>query len=168
MWPVNTPVAARTTVAPGMAFPQASRVVTVIVEVPLPAEIVFGLALTLDSVALNALGATVTATVCVMVVPLIVAEIVLVPATVELRVPVATPLALVALAGGVKVLLDPVAARTTIAPWMAFPKPSRAVTVIVEVPQLTGIVVGERARIKGCVKERRRTFPLRVHQRLPG
>ena len=24
------------------------------------------------------------------------------------------------------------------------------------------------ARIKGCVKERRRTFPLRVHQRLPG
>ena len=25
-----------------------------------------------------------------------------------------------------------------------------------------------RARIKGCVKERRRTFPLRVHQRLPG
>ena len=27
---------------------------------------------------------------------------------------------------------------------------------------------GLRARIKGCVKERRRTFPLRVHQRLPG
>ena len=27
---------------------------------------------------------------------------------------------------------------------------------------------GDGARIKGCVKERRRTFPLRVHQRLPG
>ena len=28
--------------------------------------------------------------------------------------------------------------------------------------------ISRGARIKGCVKERRRTFPLRVHQRLPG
>jgi hypothetical protein len=47
---------------------------------------------------------------------LIVAETVFVSATVEASVPVATPLALVVPTGCVRVLLDPVAARTTVAP----------------------------------------------------
>src|SRR6266550_4624410 len=86
------------------------------VEVPLPA--------TIGAVA-----------VCVIATELIVAETVFVPAAVEVRVPVATPLALVVAAGCVSVLpAVGVAARTTVAPSIGFPLASFAVTVTVELP----------------------------------
>src|SRR5437867_1708254 len=63
-------------------------------------------------------GALVTFTdaVCVMAVPLALAETVFAPATVELSVPVATPLASVGPLGWMSVLPLPVAASTTVAP----------------------------------------------------
>ena len=89
------PVVASTTVAPGIGFPNASFAVTVIVEVPLPAVIDVGAATTFDCAALTAPAVTVTAAVWVIATELIVAETVFAPATVELNVPVAPPLALV-------------------------------------------------------------------------
>src|SRR5256714_90626 len=81
-------------------------------------------------------GPTFTATVavCVTGTPLIAADTVFDSATVELRVPVATPLAFVVALGCVTVLPRPVALRTTVAPATALPRASRAVTVTVEVP----------------------------------
>ncbi len=137
------PVADRTTVAPLIRLPLASRAVTVIVDVPLPAVIEVGAAVTVDCEAETAGAVTVTVAVCVTATPLIVAETVLEPATVELRLPVATPLALVALAGCVSVLPEPVAASTTVAPLTGFPFASRAVTVIVDVPLPAAIEVGD-------------------------
>src|SRR6266542_2419663 len=78
-----------------------------------------------------------------MAVPLIVAETVLVSITVDLRVPVATPLALVGPLGWVSVLPLPVAESTTVAPLMGLPLASFAVTVIVAVPVPAVIEVGE-------------------------
>src|SRR5690348_7018667 len=83
-----------------------------------------------------------TLAVRVIGVPLMAAETVFVPPTVELKAPVVTPLALVVPEGCVSVLPVPVAARTTVAPWMGFKKASRAVTVIVDVPPLAAIEVG--------------------------
>ena len=53
------------------------------------------------------------------------------------------------------------------AKWLS-PLPNRS--PVGQPPASQGAHSGDsrRARIKGCVKERRRTFPLRVHQRLPG
>jgi hypothetical protein len=65
---------------------------------------------------------------------LIIAEIVLLSAAVELRLPVATPLAFVGPTGCVNVFPVPVAASTTDAPGIRLPNSSRPVTVIVEVP----------------------------------
>src|SRR2546425_161753 len=62
-----------------------------------------------------------------------VAETVLDSATVELSVPVATPLAFVVAAGCVSVFPVPVAASTTVAPSTGLPSASLAVTVIVDV-----------------------------------
>src|SRR5213596_386024 len=84
------PVAASTTVAPLIGLPLASFAVTVIVEVPDPAAIEVGAAVTVDCEAETGPGFTVTAAVWVMAVPFAVAETVLVPVTVELSVPVAT------------------------------------------------------------------------------
>jgi hypothetical protein len=89
------PVADSTTVAPLMGLPLASRAVTVIVDVPLPACIEVGDAVTLDCDAETDPAVTVTVAVCVIATPLIVAETVFEPATVELKLPVATPLAFV-------------------------------------------------------------------------
>ncbi len=88
---------------------------------------------------------TVTTTVAVWVAPtpLIVAVTVFDSATVELKVPVATPLTFVAAAGCVSVLPRPVAPSTTVAPWIGLSLASRAVTVIVEVP--VPAVIGEVA-----------------------
>ena len=72
MFPV--PVAARTTVTPWIRLLFASRAVTVIVLVEAPATIEPGAAVTLDVVADGAPGTTVSAAVCVMAVPPIVAE----------------------------------------------------------------------------------------------
>ena len=66
--------------------------------------------------------------------PFAVAETVFASATVELKVPVATPEALVGPDGCVRVFPFPVAAKTTVAPLTAFPLASFAVTVIVEEP----------------------------------
>jgi hypothetical protein len=93
------PVAARSTVAPATGLPWASRAVTVIVEVSVPAVIDVGAATTVDWAASTAPAVTVTAAVWVIATELIVAEIVFPSATAELSVPVATPLAFVVPAG---------------------------------------------------------------------
>ena len=90
---------------------------------------------------------TVTVAVWVMATPLIVADTVFEPATVELRLPVATPLPLVGPAGWVSVFPEPLAARTTVAPLTAFPFASLAVTVIVDVPLPAVIEVGEAVTV---------------------
>jgi hypothetical protein len=128
------PVAASTTVAPLIGFPWASCAVTVMVEVPLPTAIEIGAAATVDWLADTDPGATVTVAIWVIAVPLAVAETVLVSATVELSVPVATPAASVGPAGCVTVFPDPVTESTTVAPLIGLPLASVAVTVIVVVP----------------------------------
>src|SRR5207247_234059 len=84
------PVAASTTVAPGIGLPFASRAVTVIVELPLPAAI-GDVAPTVDCAADTGPAFTTTVAVCVMATPSIVAATVFDPAAVELRLPVTTP-----------------------------------------------------------------------------
>src|SRR5207249_2263527 len=130
---LSVPVAASTTVAPGIALPNPSLAVTVIVELPVPAAI-GDVAVTVGWVAGGAGGVTTTVALCVIATPSMVAETVFDSATTELSVPVATPLAFVTLPGWVRVFPVPVAARTTGAPAIAFPNPSFAVTVIVAVP----------------------------------
>src|SRR3989441_4409496 len=126
--------AAITTVAPWIGLPLASRAVTVIVDVPLPA-VIGDVALTVDCAADTAPAFTTTVAVCVMATELIVAETVFDSAVVELSVPVATPLASVVPTGCVSVLpVVGVATSTTLAPWIGLPFASRAVTVMVDVP----------------------------------
>src|SRR3989454_896428 len=96
------PVAASTTVAPGIGLPLASRAVTVIVEVPLPAAI-GDVALTVDWLADTAPAFTTTVAVCVIPTALIVADTVFAPAAVELKLPLATPPASVVPSGCVSV-----------------------------------------------------------------
>src|SRR3989449_1172060 len=95
-------VAASVTVAPWIGLPLASFAVTVMVEVPLPAAI-GEVAVTVDWAAETAPTFTTTVAVCVIATELIVAETVLDPAAVELRGPVATPLAFVVPMGCVRV-----------------------------------------------------------------
>jgi hypothetical protein len=63
-------------------------------------------------------------------------------ATVELSVPVATPLAFVGPLGCVSVFPEPVADNDTVTPGIALPLASRAVTVIVLTPPSALMVVG--------------------------
>src|SRR5206468_3741268 len=88
------PVADSTTVAPGIGLPFASRAVTVIVEVPVPAAI-GDVAVTVDWAADTVPAFTTTVAVCVIATELMVAEMVFEPAAVDDSVPVATPLAFV-------------------------------------------------------------------------
>jgi hypothetical protein len=125
------PVAASTTVAPATGLPEASRAVTVIVDVPLPA-VMGDVAVTVDSVPETAPAFTTTVAVWVMATALIVADTVFDSATVALKVPVATPLAFVTPTGCVSVFPAPVAANTTVAPAIGLPEASRAVTVTVD------------------------------------
>ena len=125
------PVAASTTVAPAIGLFKASRAVTVIVDVPLPA-VMGEVAVTADWAAETAPALTTTVAVWVMATALIVADTALDAATVELKVPVATPLAFVTPTGWVSVFPVPVAASTTVAPAMTLFEASRAVTVIVD------------------------------------
>src|SRR5438046_7846489 len=69
-----------------------------------------------------------------MAVPPIVAGPFFVPAPLELKVPVATPVASVGPAGCATVFPLPVAASTTVAPPIGLPLTSFAVTVMVDVP----------------------------------
>src|SRR5206468_640850 len=87
-------VAASITVAPSMGLPLASFAVTVIVELPLPA-VIGDVAVTVDCAAETVPGFTTTVAVCVTATPSIVADTVFDSATVELSVPVTTPLAFV-------------------------------------------------------------------------
>ena len=91
-----------------------------IAELPLPASI-GEVAVTVDCAADTTPALTTTVAVCVTPTVLIVAETVFDPAAVELRVPVATPLASVVPTGCVTALPPPVAAITTVAPWIGFP-----------------------------------------------
>jgi len=140
------PVADRTTVTPWIRLPKPSLAVTVIVEAfaPLLASISAGEAVTVDWDAENEPAFTVTLGCCVRTTPFTVAVTLLSPATVELRVPATTPFASVVVAGWVTVFPDPLADNTTVAPAIALPKASLAVTVIVELeaPVLAVIVVG--------------------------
>src|SRR5213593_2574447 len=94
-----------------------------------------------------------TSIVAVWVTPsvLTVAETVFDSAVVELKLPVATPLALVVPTGCVSVLPVPEAARTTVAPWIGLPLPSRAVTVMVE--PVPPAVIGDVALTVDCAAE---------------
>src|SRR5205823_616223 len=113
-------LAASTTVAPAIGFPFASRAVTVTVEVPLPAAI-GDVAVTVDCVFETAPAFTTTVAVWVIATPSIVAETVFEPAAVEVRLPVATPLASAVPTGCVNVLrVVGVAASTTVAPATGF------------------------------------------------
>src|SRR5881296_3095667 len=127
------PEAARTTVAPWIGLPLPSRAVTVMVE-PVPPAVIGDVALTVDCAAETVPAFTTTVAVCVTATVFIVAETVFDSATVEVRLPVATPLALVVPTGCVSVLPVPEAASTTVAPWIGLPLASRAVTVLVDVP----------------------------------
>jgi len=109
-------VAARTTVTPAIGFPFASRAVTVMVDVPLPAAI-GDVAVSVDWAAETAPAVTTTVGVCVMATASIVAETVFDSATVDDSVPVATPLAFVVPIGCVRVFpVVGVATSTTVAP----------------------------------------------------
>src|SRR5207253_7399345 len=118
---------------PCTGLPLAPRAVTVVVVVTLPAVIADVTPID-DWLADTVPAFTTTVAVCVIATVLTVAEIVFDSARVDASVPVATPLAFVVVAGCVSVLPDPVAASTTVAPWIGLPFASRAVTVIVEVP----------------------------------
>jgi hypothetical protein len=110
------PVADSTTVAPGIGLPNPSLAVTVMVEVPVPAAI-GDVAVTVDTLADTAPAFTPTVAVCVIATALIVADTVLDPAAVELKVPVATPFASVVPTGWVNVFpVVGVAASVTVAP----------------------------------------------------
>src|SRR5437763_1454512 len=141
------PVAARTTVAPAIGLSFASRAVTVIVEVPVPASIVGGTAATVDCAAETAPLVTVTVAIWVTATPLMVAETLFASAAVERSVPVAVPSAPVGPVGWVSVLPPPVAWRTTLAPVIRLSFASRAMTVIVEVPVPASIVGGAAATV---------------------
>src|SRR2546430_1640403 len=133
-----------------MGLPFPSRAVTVIVELPLPA-VIGDVAPTVDCAADTVPGFTTTVAVCVTATPLIVADAVFDSAAVELRVPVATPLAFVVALGCVTVFPTPVALRMTVAPATGLPNASRAVTVIVDVP--LPAVIGDVAAKLDCAPE---------------
>ena len=99
----------------------------------------------MDCPAETAPGVTVTAAVCVTGTPSIVADRVFDSATVELKLPVATPLPLVVALGWARVLPVPVAASTTVAPTTGLPDPSRAVTVMVDALVPLDATMGEVA-----------------------
>jgi len=96
---------------------------------------------------------TTTVVVCETATPLIVADTVFDSATVELRVPVATPLAFVVVLGCVTVFPRPVALRTTVAPATGLPNPSRAVTVTVDWLLPLEAVMGDVALRLDCAPE---------------
>src|SRR6058998_824029 len=101
---------------------------------PVPPAVMGDVAATVDCAAETVPAFTTTVAVCVTATALIVAETVFDSAVVELKLPVATPLALVVPTGCVRVLPVPDAAKTTVAPWIGLPLASRAVTVMVDVP----------------------------------
>ena len=153
-------VAASVTVAPWIGLPLASRAVTVMVDVPFPA-VIGEVAVTVDCAAETVPALTTTVAVWVMATELIVADTVFDPAAVELKLPVATPLASVVPSGWVSVFpAVGAAASTTVAPWIGLPLASRAVTVMVDVP--VPAVMGDVAVTVDWVAETVPTFTTTV------
>jgi len=114
---------------------------------------------------------TVTVAVWVIATALMVTDTTFAPAAVELRVPVATPLALVVLEGCVRVLPLPVADKTTVAPLIGFPFASLAVTVIVlVVPPALAVMLPGAAATVDCVALTAPAVPVavKVTEGLPG
>src|SRR5512143_2908869 len=109
------PLTARVTATPLIGLPLPSRTVTATVALP-PAANSIGDASTEDNGAEtdDAAGSTVTAACWVIATPLMVADTSLTSATVELRLPVVSPVPPVVLEGWVRVLPLPVEARTTV------------------------------------------------------
>src|SRR5512144_656867 len=138
------PLTASVTATPFSGLPSPSRTVTATVELP-PAANAIGDASTEDNDAEmgDAAGFTVTAACWMIATPLMVADTSLISATVERRLPVISPSPPVVPEGWVRVLPLPVEARTTVAPLIGVPLPSRAVTVIVEAGPPA--VIGETA-----------------------
>src|SRR5262245_3001105 len=142
------PVADRVTVIPLSGLPLPSLTVTVMVLFP-PATNDGVAATTVDFDAeTEDAGLTVTVAVWLMPVPSIVAEIVLVSATVEVNVLVNTPLPLVVPEIWLKEFPEPVDARLTFAPLIVLPLPSFAVTVIVDELAPAVNEVGEAATVE--------------------
>src|SRR5207302_7951774 len=126
------PVVASTTVAPWIGLPFASRAVTVIVELPLPAAI-GDVALTVDCAADTGPAFASTVTRRVIATATIVSDAVFLPAAVELRLPVTTPPASVVPSGCVSVFPEiGRAASRAGAPLSGVPTASRAITVTVD------------------------------------
>src|SRR2546430_993252 len=109
-----------------------------------------GTAAAADCAADTAPAVTVTPAVCVIATALIVAEIVFAPALVELNVTVRTPVvgSVVPVAGVSVFPVPPVAVRLTLAPPIGLPPASRAVTVIVLVPDPAGIDAGAASTVE--------------------
>src|SRR3989442_4052437 len=153
-------VATSTTLAPWIRLPFASRAVTVMVDVPL-AAVMGDVAATVDWAAETVPALTTTVAVWVTATELMVADTVFEPATVELRVPDATPLASVVPTGCPTVLpAVGAAAITTVAPWIGLPLASRAVTVIVDVP--LPAVIGDVALTVDCAADTAPAFTTTV------
>src|SRR2546428_489754 len=120
------------------------------VDVPLPA-VIGDVAATVDCAAETVPAFTSSVAGCVMAAARFVGETDLDSDAVDERVPVATPLALVVPTGWVSVLPVPETARTTVAPWIGLPLPSRAVTVMVE--PVPPAVIGDVALTVDCAAE---------------
>src|SRR5205814_1732941 len=144
------PVAVRLTLAPPIGLPFASRAVTVIVLVPDPAGIDAGAASTVEVDRESVVEGTVTGAGWVVATVLIVAEIVCPPDVVGLTVAVRTPVVGwgVPLPGVSVFPVPPVAVRLTLAPPIGLPPASRAVTVIVLVPDPAGIDAGAASTVE--------------------
>src|SRR5207249_9905347 len=97
--------------------------------------VVGDVAVIVDCAGDTAPGVTVTVAVCLTGTPSIVADTVFDSATVELRLPVATPLPFVVALGWLRVLPVPLAVSTPVAPANGFPEPPRAATAIRDVPR---------------------------------
>src|SRR5437867_2832875 len=119
-----------------------------VIAVPLPATMVVGAAATVDCALDTGPAVTVTGAVWVIPVPFAIADTVFVPFTVELSVPVATPLPSVGPTGCVTVFPVPVAASTTVAPLTGVPLASFAVTVIVDVSFPAAIDAGDATTVE--------------------
>src|SRR5439155_250273 len=143
------PVAVRLTLAPPTGFPLASRAVTVIVEEP-PAGIDAGAAATVEVVADTAPAVNISRAAWGNASVLIVAEVVFPPGVVELNVAVRRPVVgSVVPVAGVRVFpVPPDAVRLTLAPPIGLPAASRAVTVIVLVPDPAVIDAGAAATVE--------------------
>ena len=114
------PVAASTTVAPGIGLLNSSSAVPVMVETPDPA-VIGDVAVTVERTGDTGAGMTVTAAVCVMSTVFTRADTVFASALVELSVPVATPFASDGPTGGVTVFPVPVTDSVTVFPLTTLP-----------------------------------------------